>query len=225
MLQASHQIVQHIADADGLYGGVDPGRSEHDGHAVHQVAQHLKGSAPRTEYHGGAENGRRDRPGLEDAGHLMSRSQVLAQKRIAAQAEPTQIDNPLEPGSGCSGHHVLSGPAVGLDEPLTGGSHRVHQVERGPAAGGCPLQVIEVLGIALDYFEVGVRSPGAIGQLGHGSRHRPDSVTSFQQLGHQPPPNIPGCAHHQDRLGLVLGHNACHPSSCCASTLSVRSLE
>ena len=71
------QVVQDVADGDGLDAVVHPGRREHHGQALGEVAQHLEARRPRPEDHRRLQDDGRDARAQEGLADLGARRQVL----------------------------------------------------------------------------------------------------------------------------------------------------
>jgi hypothetical protein len=56
-VQGRDQVVEHVADGDGLDAGVDPAGTHHDRHALGEVADHLERERPGADDDRGAELG------------------------------------------------------------------------------------------------------------------------------------------------------------------------
>jgi hypothetical protein len=134
MFQAALQVMEHIADGNGLHRVVHPAGGEHDRQAVHQIPQYFKGSAARPENHGRPEEGNRHRAGLQNLGHLMAGAEMLAQAGVLGTAQSAQINDMFQSGFGRSANHIVRRSAVGFGKALGVGHHGVNQVKGRPAA-------------------------------------------------------------------------------------------
>ena len=82
MFQAAGQVTEHVSDTDRLHQVFDLPGDEHDGQSLQEVAHDFKGSTARTEYHGGPQDGGRNRSRGQNAAHFGSRGQVRTQRSV-----------------------------------------------------------------------------------------------------------------------------------------------
>lgn len=126
---AADQGAQHVPDGDGLDPGVHPARSDHDGQAFGEVAQHLEGGRAGADDHGRAQHRGRYAGVQEDAAHLGTRAQVRRQFPLGdtGRGEPSEIDDASYSGGTGPLPEDSRRPPVGLLE-VASRAQRVHQV-------------------------------------------------------------------------------------------------
>jgi len=92
-----HEVVQDVANRDGLDAGLHPDRCGHHRQPLGEVAQHLERRAAAPDDHGRLEHRRRDTAGDQDLPDLLPAAQVRAQL-LVLRDEPAQVDDPLHTG-------------------------------------------------------------------------------------------------------------------------------
>ena len=88
----TQQIVDYVADCDGLAGRADPFWRDHYGQPFHEIAQNLKRRGARTDDHGRAKDGNGNLRRAKRRLDLTSRRQMLAQIRTGL-TESAQVND------------------------------------------------------------------------------------------------------------------------------------
>lgn len=133
MIEDAGEVVDDVADGDGLGRGGDPHGRDHDGQPFDQVAEDFEGGRTGADDHGGSEDGDGDAGGAEGGFHVATGGEVFAEVG-AGFAEAAEVDDSLQPGL-FGGESELGGEVVVLLGVVgTGGHHGVNEVEGGVAA-------------------------------------------------------------------------------------------
>ena len=206
------EVVQHVADRDGLDLVVYPLRRGHHRKAVGEVTNHFERRRTGADYHPGLQHDGLDAGGDEDLAHGGARGQVIRQFR-ALRMQAAEVDDAPYPGPAGRSDHVLGG-ATFLGREVLGEAHRVHQVVddvdvvEGLLQGG---RVAEVAAGHVDPV-----APRDARQLVRSTGQRPNREPAFQQPGHQAAADVAGGTRHQAPL-LLRGHprlrSLCWPHS------------
>ena len=182
------QVVQNVADRDGLYARVEPARCDHDGHPLGQVTQHFKGRGPRPENDCRAQHHGGHPAGQEDLADFLAGLQVRAQ-RLRIRVEAAEVDDPADPAALRRRDEVLGiGPVPRVEAGTC--SHRVDEVVRHVHTTERGRQGARVRRVTLD--DVHLVVPLTVHQIPWPPRHGAHTQARRQKLGDQTPSDVSG---------------------------------
>ena len=202
--EGGDQVVQNVADGDGLALCADPSGRDHDRQAFDEVAQDLEGGGARADDHRGSHHGDWDAGGSESGLDLAARGEVLTQT-IARFAKTAEVEDALDA-------RTSGGPCKGLGESaillaVVGGRrvHRVNEVVRGVAAGHGVGERVLVSDVARNDVELFVVGPWTGSELPGVAGEAADRVTTFEEPWGEASADVAGGAGDEDGGGSV-GH-------------------
>ncbi len=161
LFEDAGEVVEDVADGDGLAGSGHPLRRDHDGKALHEVTKNFERGRAGADDHRGAERG--DWNSAVDQGFFdgAARGEMFAEVRPGF-AETTEIDDARDAGlfggvgESCGELEI----AVGVFG--AGGYHGVNEVIRGGTVFQCGEESFFVREVELDDFEIRDVGPRAI---------------------------------------------------------------
>ena len=95
LTESFHEIVQHIADGDGLDTCINPAGTDHQGYPFGEIADHFKGEASRSDDHTGPKFRHRHTALPQDVSRVLSGAQVRGEV-CGGIPQSAQIDNPRD---------------------------------------------------------------------------------------------------------------------------------
>ena len=206
--QHPEQVAHDVVDGDRLGAGGDPSGRDHGGQVLDELAGQLPGNAAVPDDDPGPDDGHRDAGRSEQLLDLTAAAQVRRQ-RVLVVAEPSEVDDALQPGPRPRLPECRRGGGVFAFEIRVG--ERVHEVVGHLAAGHRGAQGGGVVNVCVD----GCAGPGVTGGVaGHGD----DVVAGAGQGRAQPAADETGRAGHEH---FHRGHPAC-PASVTGSPASSR---
>ncbi|CAB4602994.1 unannotated protein [freshwater metagenome] len=159
------------------------------------MAEHLERGAAGTDHDGGAQLGCGHRAGRKDLADFVAALEVRRERCTGIVTETAEIDDLGRAGGGGGIAEVGGREAIAF-LPIAAASDRVHEVVRARDVGEGGNQrcgIEHVAGHDLDAV-----GPLLVGQLGGIAGDRPHAVAGLDELGDEPPSDVPGrpCDQH-----------------------------
>ena len=196
-VQRGDQVVEHVANGDGLNARVEPARADHHRQALGQVADDFERQAAGAHDHWRAKLRHRHAGFAQHGAGFLARTQMFGEGSVGV-AQAAQIDDALDASRFGGRRKIPRGQHIPLLE-VAPARHAVDQVERHLHALQGAWQGVGPQAIAGRHFRLAEPRPAL--QPRRVTRQAAHAKASLQQTRHEPPADVAGRARDENCSG------------------------